>query len=268
MDHVLTAHDHPIRPAFDLSGRTVLIAGGYGAIGETLSRTFAECGATTFIAGRSQAKAQEAVLDLQRDGFDVHPVTFDASSVRTIDSAVNEIAAATGAVDVLVNCIGHQREQAVFDVTEDAFDEVCQSNLKAAFLLSKAVAAAQRDAGRGGAHVHVVSLRSTLGLRGRGYAAFCAAKGGIATMIKQLAVELAEHNIRVNGVAPGAVRTRKNEKALSDPAYAATITDRIPLGRLATPNDVANAALFLSAPASSFITGQTIAVDGGVTACQ
>jgi NAD(P)-dependent dehydrogenase (short-subunit alcohol dehydrogenase family) len=116
--------------------------------------------------------------------------------------------------------------------------------------------------------VHLLSVRSQLGLRGRGYSAYCSSKGGLVMLIKQHAMELAPHGITVNGVAPTVVRTEMARHWLENPATRAQITERIPLGRVADPRDVVGAALFLCAPASDFITGQVVYVDGGITASQ
>jgi gluconate 5-dehydrogenase len=145
-------------------------------------------------------------------------------------------------------------------------------NLKAAMFLGQAVARMQvklADQGRRGAkQVHLLSVRSQLGLRGRGYSAYCSSKGGLVMLIKQHAMELAPHGITVNGVAPTVVRTEMARHWLENPATRAQITERIPLGRVGEPGDVVGAAVFLSSPASDFVTGQVIYVDGGITASQ
>jgi len=122
--------------------------------------------------------------------------------------------------------------------------------------------------GTGGKQVHLGSVRSLLGLRGRGYAAYCAAKGGLITLCKQLSAEWAPHAINVNVVDPTFIRTEQVSKMLADPAFYATLVSRIPLGRIGEPEDVMGAVLFLVAPASNFITGQTIYLDGGITVTQ
>jgi gluconate 5-dehydrogenase len=111
-------------------------------------------------------------------------------------------------------------------------------------------------------------VRSLLGLRGRGYAAYCASKGGLPILCKQLAAEWAPHRINVNVVAPTFVRTEQVAAMLSDPDFYQGLVARIPLGRIAEPEDVANAVLFFVSPASDFVTGQTLYVDGGITATQ
>lgn len=264
----ITKHPVLVPAAFDLTGRTAIVVGGYGAIGSAVSEALARFGAQTYIAGRDAAKAERIALELRSSGFSARAAAFDATDPGAIDTAIAGIAADVGHVDLLVNCLGRQREQPLLDVTEDAFDELYSVNLKAAMFLGQRVARLQRDAGRGGCHVHLLTLRSHLGLLDRGYAAFCASKGGLGVLIKQHAAELGRLGIRVNGVAPGAVHTFKNHKAVSDPKQLAGMTGRIPLQRLAEPGDVAGAVLFLCSSAASFITGQILVVDGGLSSCQ
>ena len=196
----------------------------------------------------------------------------DARSVASIRAAADAVAARFGSLDLLVNCIGIQREERHADVTEAAFDEVVQVNLKAAMFLSQAAArhqvaavAAGRDAGR---QVHVLSVRAQLGMRERGYSAYCATKGALVMLIKQHAVELSAHGITVNGVAPTVVRGEMGAHWLADPATRGPLLARIPLGRVAEPEDVVGATLFFCSPAASFVTGQVLVIDGGLTATQ
>jgi NAD(P)-dependent dehydrogenase (short-subunit alcohol dehydrogenase family) len=121
---------------------------------------------------------------------------------------------------------------------------------------------------RGGKQVHLLSVRSQLGLRDRGYSAYCSSKGGLVMLIRQHAVELAPHGITVNGVAPTVVRTEMARHWLANPVTRQQITERIPLGRVADARDVVGAAVFLCSPASDFVTGQVLYVDGGITASQ
>ena len=179
----------------------------------------------------------------------------------TVSQVVNEL----GRLDILVNCVGIQQEEPLLDVTETAFDAVCTVNLKAAMFLGQAVARHQVAAGRGGRHVHLLSVRAQLGLRGRGYSAYVASKGGLAALIRQHAVELAPHGITVNGVAPTFVETPLVREYLDDAVFRAELEARIPLGRQGTAWEVARCALFLIGADSSYVTGQTLVADGGLS---
>jgi len=152
--------------------------------------------------------------------------------------------------------------------TEEQFDPVLDVNLKGAMFQDQAAARHMIRQGTGGKPVHIGSVRTLLALRGRGYAAYCASKGGLAALCRQLAAEWAPHRINVNLVAPTFVRTLLVADMLADPNFYDSLVARIPLGRIAEPEDVRNTVLFLASPASDFITGQTIYVDGGITATQ
>ena len=133
---------------------------------------------------------------------------------------------------------------------------------------AQAVARHMIQQGTGGKQVHIGSVRSLLALRRRGFAAYCATKGGLAILCKQLAAEWAPHGINVNVLAPTFVRTEQVAKMLADPAFYSDLVARIPLGRIAEPEEVANAVVFFTSSASDFITGQTLYLDGGITATQ
>jgi len=251
-----------------LEGKVALVVGGYGAIGTTISETLARAGAVTVIGGRDEKLAGELADQIASDGNRAEGLRLDACNVADARDGVARIAKKFGSVDILVNCVGYNKEQSFLEVTEEAFDEVYSRTLRSAMFLSQAVGLEQVQIGKGGSQIHLLSLRSKLGFLARGYSAFCAAKGGLATLLKQHAAELGPHGITVNGIAPGLVHTRKNDTALRDPVAWRDATTGIPIARLATPTDVADAALFLASPLSRFVTGQIIYVDGGLTACQ
>jgi len=257
---------------FDLNGKTAYVTGGYGGLGEAIAWGLAQRGARVALAGRSADKAIALAQSLKAAGHDAIGLAMDAHDVADIRRSVDEAAARLSGIDILMNCVGMQREETLLDVTEDAYDEVIAVNLKAAMFQAQAVAKHQVRAAeqgrRGAKQVHLLSVRSQLGLRGRGYSAYCSSKGGLVMLIKQHAMELAPHGITVNGVAPTVVRTEMARHWLENPATQAQITERIPLGRVADPRDVVGAALFLCTPASDFITGQVVYVDGGITASQ
>lgn len=254
--------------AFDLSGKRAFIPGGYGGIGEAVARTLAEAGAAVTVAGRSAAKAEALAGKLAASGHAAHGLAMDGQKTKDIGAAVDEAAQRMGGLDILVNCIGMNREQRIADVTEETFDEIYRANLRSAMFLGQAAARHQVAGGRGGKQVHMLSVRSQLGMRGFGYSAYCATKGALVMLVKQHAMELAPHGITVNGVAPTVVLTDAAEKWRSDEKRWQALLARIPLGRVAEARDVANAALFFSSPASDFVTGQTLYVDGGITASQ
>jgi NAD(P)-dependent dehydrogenase (short-subunit alcohol dehydrogenase family) len=223
---------------FRLDGKVALVAGGYGGIGEAVAWTLAAYGATVAVSGRSAERATALAGALSAAGHAAFAASFDILDIESI------------------------RRHA-----DQAFDLVSDVNLKGAFFLAQA-AGRHQIAAAGGRQIHLSSVRSLLGLRGRGYAAYCSTKGGLNLLVKQLAAEWAPRNILVNGVAPTFVRTEFVRAYLEDQAFYEALVSRIPLQRIAEPVDCAGAVLFLASPAAAFITGQILFVDGGITATQ
>jgi len=246
---------------FNLKGKTAFIPGGYGGIGAAISRGLADAGAKITIAGRDEKKARALAKKIGRGA---RGVGLDVEDVQAIRDTVEAI----GRVDILVNCVGIQIEQALTEVTEEDYDRVYRTNLKSAMFLAQAVAKKQIAAKRGGKQVHLLSVRAQLGLRGRGYSAYCSTKGGLVMLIRQHASELGKHGICVNGVAPTVVRTEMGAHWLKDPKTAAWLKERIPLGRVAEPMDCVGATQFFCSSAGDYVTGQILYLDGGITASQ
>lgn len=254
---------------FSLAGRVALIPGGYGDIGAAVARRFSAAGASVAIAGRDGARAERLAAELEGPALGL---AMDVTDVAQIRAGVQRVAAHFGHLDILVNCVGIQREQRIDEVSEEAFDAVLSTNLRGAMFLAQAAARQQVaavQAGRPpGQQVHVLSVRAQLGMRDRGYSAYCATKGALVMLVKQHAVELCSHGITVNGVAPTVVRGDMGAHWLADPAVRDRLLQRIPLGRVAEPQDVAGPVQFFCSPAAAFVTGQILYVDGGLTATQ
>ena len=180
-----------MRDLFDIRGQRVLIPGGYGAIGEAIARAMAEHGAVVTVAGPNGAKAEALAGSIRAAGATAHGLELDARRISSIREVTAAAVAAMGGIDILVNSVGIQREQMLMEVTEDTFDEMYRTNLKSAMFLAQEVARDQIARGQGGRQIHILSVRSQLALRGRGYSAYCATKGGLAMLVKQHAMELA-----------------------------------------------------------------------------
>lgn len=257
---------------FDMRGRVAYVPGGYGDIGTAVAWGLVLAGAKVAVSGRDAAKAEALAAALRAEGHDALGLAMDAHRVADIKASTDKVAAHFGHLDLLVNCVGIQREERLADVSEEAFDEVVQVNLKAAMFIAQAAArhqVAAVQAGRAaGRQVHILSVRAQLGMRDRGYSAYCATKGAMAMLIKQHAVELSAHGIGVNGVAPTVVRGEMARHWLDNPQTRQQVLQRIPLGRVAEPHDVVGATLFFCSLASAFVTGQVLYVDGGLTATQ
>jgi NAD(P)-dependent dehydrogenase (short-subunit alcohol dehydrogenase family) len=252
---------------FSLHGQVVLVAGGGGAIGGELAMASAAFGAKVAVAGPTPEHLERVVAAVVESGGEALAVPLDMRDPRAMAEAVARVEGVLGPLTTAINCAGTHVEQPAEEVTLDAWDKVMDLNLRAAFIFSQAAARAMIARKQGGSIIHITSVRSGLGIR-RGYAAYCASKGGLGILIKQLASEWAKYGIRVNGIAPTFTRTPLVAKYLNDPAFYAGLVARIPLGRVAETSDIAGLAVFLAGAASSFLTGQNIHLDGGVTATQ
>jgi NAD(P)-dependent dehydrogenase (short-subunit alcohol dehydrogenase family) len=257
-----------LRSQFDLHGKTAFVPGGYGALGEAISWALAVSGANVFVAGPSEEKALRLASEITAAGFQATGCGLDARSVSEIRRVTESAIEVCGRIDILVNCVGIQREQTLLEVTEEAFDLVYETNLKSGMFLAQSVARHQIDQGIAGRHIHLLSVRSQLALPGRGYSAYCSTKGGLLMLVKQHAVELAPHNITVNGVAPTFIQSDRIRPHLDRVEFRDYILARNPLGRIGEPIEVAGPVIALAAAAGSYVTGQVIFVDGGITASQ
>jgi gluconate 5-dehydrogenase len=257
-----------MQDVFRLEGKVALVTGGYGGIGAPVSHALAAMGAKVAIAGHNPEKAEACAEGLRSEGFDSYAAKFDAFSIEDTHRMVNDVTAHFGGMHILVNAVGLQREEKAEEATEENFDRVISGNLKTMMFQAQAAARQMIRQGSGGKQIHFGSVRSLLALRGRGFAAYCAAKGGMSILCKQLATEWAEYKINVNLLAPTFVRTQQVAKWLEDPQFYADLVARIPLGRIAEPEDIIGAVLFFASSASDFVTGQTLYLDGGVTATQ
>jgi gluconate 5-dehydrogenase len=224
-------------------------------------------GATVYLTARDIEKSEAAAKKICDKGGDAHAAIIAMDDIPLMQEQVASIIKKSGGIDILVNSIGMHIETAAEDYKEEDWDKVIDINLKAAFYLSQAVAKDQIAQKIKGKHIHISSVRSILGLR-RGYLSYCASRGGMNMMIKQLATEWGKYGITVNGIGPTFTRTSLVAKYLEDPAFYEPLVARIPLGRVCEPSDVGALAIYLASPASDFVTGQIIFLDGGLTACQ
>jgi gluconate 5-dehydrogenase len=257
---------------FDLTGHTALVAGGTGGIGQVLARALLDCRANVAVSGQSQTKADRVAEDLGGSAR-VLALSGNARRPGDLDRLVEATVERFGRLDIVVNCIGGNARHAAEDYPEDDWDRILDLNLKAAFLLSRGAARHMlRQPRRDGSAVagkilHVSSVRSQLGIHS-GYAAYCAAKGGLNVLVKQLATEWADRGILVNAIAPTFIRTEQVADMLGDPAFHQSLVQRIPLGRVGETDDLIGPMLLFVSHASDFVTGQILFVDGGLTACQ
>lgn len=255
---------------FRLDGRVALVAGGSGGIGRRLCAALAGVGAGVSIVGRDAGRLDAAREEVEGAGSAALVLEADVTKEADADRVVAETVKAFGRLDIAINLVGggagavlHPAEE----YPERDWEWIFDLNLRSQFLVSKAAARTMIAGGRGGRIVNFSSVRGQLGIN-LGYSAYVAAKGATNALTRQHATEWAKYGITVNAVSPTFVRTPQVESLLADESFRAGLEQRIPLGRIADPDDLVGAVLFLSSDASSFVTGQVLTVDGGLTAAQ
>ncbi|KUF09968.1 SDR family NAD(P)-dependent oxidoreductase [Pseudoponticoccus marisrubri] len=245
---------------FDLQGRRVTVTGGTSGIGQAIARAFLEAGARVIITGRSETRGAEAATALAPLG-EVHFVQGDAGSEEDAARLEMAVTERLGGLDVLVCAAGTNRRMAPQDLSVADWDAVQDANLKSVFLTCRALYPLLKEGGDG----RIITVGSMMSvLANEASSAYAAAKGGVVQFTRSLAVSWAPDGIRANSLLPGWIDTPLTRQARQDiPGLDDRVTGRTPLGRWGTPEEMAGTVLFLAAPASRFVTGAAIPVDGG-----
>ena len=247
-----------------LNGKVALITGGTSGIGRATAALFAKEGAAVALTGRNQERGEEVALGIQRSGGNALFIRADVRVADDCRRAVELTLERFGGIDILFNNAGVYHPKTVPECTEEEWDETIDSSLKGAFLMSKYALPSMMERG-GGSIIHNSSGWGILG--GDRAAAYCAAKGGLVVMAKAMAIDHGPDGVRVNCVCPGDVDTPMlpddaRKRGMSWEDYHAGASDR-PLGRVGSPEEIARAVLFLASDDASFITGESLVVDGG-----
>jgi len=245
--------------AFSLAGRTIAVTGANTGIGQGIALSIARAGGKVIGVGRSAM--DETAAGVAALGGAFAEVRADLGRGDNARQVFEEIAGAHGAIDGLVNNAGIIRRRDAVDFTVEDWDDVMNVNLKSGFFLAQAFARHVLSAGRGGKIVNIASLLSFQG--GIRVASYTASKSGVLGLTRLLACEWAAKGVNVNAIAPGYIETNNTQALRDDPVRRAAILDRIPAGRWGQPSDIGDAAVFLLAPASDYMHGAVIAVDGG-----
>jgi len=255
---------------FSLEGRVALIPGGGGAIGSAIAAALAGAGARVAVVDVTDERAEAAAATIREAGAEVLALGADVTSETECERIVAATVERFGRLDIVVNCVGGGAGKVLFDAEEyprDAWDWIYELNVRSTLLATQAAVKAMKATGRGGRVVNISSVRASLGINA-GYSAYVAAKGAISSLTRQWATEWAKHGITVNAIAPTFVDTPQVAMLLDDPAFKAGVIGRIPLGRVGGTGDLTGAVIFFCSDASSFVTGQILGIDGGLTATQ
>lgn len=249
---------------FDLTGKVAVITGGNTGIGRAIALGLAQAGATVGIMARNTERNASTLKELQALGHPATALTLDVSRREALKPALDEVEQRLGPVNILVNNAAFAVLKGLLDHTEDEWDSVLATDLTACFLLSRYAAQSMIRQSRGGKIINVASIA---GFKGTGvFPSYAVSKGGLLQLTRCLAIELAPHRIQVNSLAPGWTTTDMTSWIRTDPQYAELYKEmvtRTPAGRFANPEETAGAAVFLASPASDFMTGADLIVDGG-----
>jgi gluconate 5-dehydrogenase len=250
--------------AFDLSGQHALVTGASAGLGLASAKLLARAGAHVWVNGRDAARADAAVGRIRAEGGAATAIIFDVTDADQRGAALKRVSDDTGRLDMLVNNVGLRDRRALFGIDSAGARRLLETNLIAPFELARNTAKLMIAGGRGGRIVNISSVAGSIA--NPGDPVYGVTKAGLDGLTRALAAELGPYNINVNGVAPGFFKTEANAQSAADPKIAAWLASRTALARWGEPEELAPAVLFLCSPAASYITGQILAVDGGLLA--
>ena len=250
----------PTSPGFRLDGKRALVTGAGRGIGLACAAALAQAGAEVTLAARTEAEITEVAESIVAAGGKAEVLALDVTDLGRVKAKIAEAAA----FDILVNNVGTNRPKSFLDISEGDFDAVLNLNLRAAFFVAQAAAAALRAAGKPGSLIHMSSQMGHVG--GINRSLYCASKWGLEGLSKTIALDLAPHGIRSNTIAPTFIETALTRPFFQDQVFRADVLRRIKLGRLGQVEDIMGAVVFLASDAAALMTGTSLVVDGGWTA--
>jgi gluconate 5-dehydrogenase len=255
---------------FKLTGRVALVSGGGGAIGSALGEALGVAGANVSLADIDPEHVNASADHLRQLGIDSMAVAADVTAEAEAERVVVATLERFGRLDILVNAVGGGAGRVLFPAEEyprDAWDWIMELNLRSTLVATQAAVRAMIRGGDGGRVINISSVRALLGIDA-GYSAYVAAKGAVTALTRQWATEWAKYGITVNAVAPTFVDTPQVATLLADERFKSELLSRVPLGRVGRTDDLVGPVIFFASAASSFVTGQMLMVDGGLTATQ
>ncbi|MBY0149142.1 SDR family NAD(P)-dependent oxidoreductase [Neobacillus niacini] len=245
---------------FHLRNRTAIVTGGNRGLGRTIALALAKQGANVAVVGRDKTRNAQVVNEIKQLGNKGIALSTDLTNINSIQEMVSKVIEEFGSVDILVNNAGISQTKFALEVTEEEWDKVMDLNVKSLFFCSQVAAKTMKSQGYG----KIINIASVVGAVGDiGISAYTASKGAVINLTRSLSLEWARYGITVNAIGPAYIETEMNQEELSNEKVRNKIISKTPLKRLGNPEELEGAVMLLASDASSFITGQTIYVDGG-----
>lgn len=251
-------------PLFDIEGKIALLTGSARGLGYGYAKTFLEAGCKVIFNGVNKENLDATVAELQKEGWPAYGYAFDVTDEQAVEESIEKIEQEVGPIDILVNNAGIQRRVPMTEFPIDTWREVIDTNLTGVFIVGRAVGKRMVKRGKGKI-INITSLNAILAREN--ICAYSSAKGGVTMLTKSMATEFGPYGVTVNAVGPGYISTDMTRALADDPAFDSWVKSEVPMKRWGLPEDIVGSVLFFASPASDYVQGQTVFVDGGWTSC-